>query len=83
VRVGGSSKGVLNAMDLAPNLGLTFQGDKNRLSILFKVIVEDRFREEEVSVSNTKGKRKLKNLDCSINFGARGCGTSRVKGRVV
>jgi hypothetical protein len=32
---------------------------------------------------NTKGKKELKNLECSINFEARSCGSSRVKGRVV
>jgi hypothetical protein len=35
------------------------------------------------SASNTKGKRELKNLECSINFEARGCGPSKAKGRVV
>jgi hypothetical protein len=44
---------------------------------------EDRYCEEGVSVSNTKGKRELKNLKCSINFEARGSSSSRVKGRVV
>jgi hypothetical protein len=83
VRVEGYSKGVLDVMEHASNLGLTFGGDEKRLSDLFLVIEEDRFREEDVSFSNTKGKREIKNLECSINFEARGCGTSRVKGRVV
>ena len=30
-----------------------------------------------------KGKREFKNLECSINFEARGQGSSRVNGRVV
>ena len=83
VWVEGYSEGVLNAMELTPNLGLTFGGDEKRLSNLFSVIEEDQFREEEVSVSNSKEKRELKNLECSINFEARDCGISRVKGRVV
>jgi hypothetical protein len=28
-----------------------------------------------------KGKRKVKNLECSINFDARGVGSSRVRGK--
>jgi hypothetical protein len=83
VRVEGYSEGVLDAIELAPNLGLTFGGDEKRLSNLFSIIEEDQFREEEVSVSNSKEKRKLKILECSINFEARDCGISRVKGRVV
>jgi hypothetical protein len=42
-------------------------GDEKRLSNLFSVIEEEQFREEEVFVSNSKGKRELKNLECSIN----------------
>jgi hypothetical protein len=62
---------------------LTFEGNKKSLLNHFSVIEEDRYCEEGVSASNTKGKRKLKNLECSINFEARGCGSSRVKHRVV
>jgi hypothetical protein len=37
-------------------------------SSLFSVIEADRDCNPGVSVSKTKGKRKLKNLECSINF---------------
>ena len=66
------SEGVLNAMECAPTLGLTFGGDEKRLLNLFSVIEEDPYHEGGVSVSNTKGKRELKILECSINFEARG-----------
>ena len=67
-------------MELAPTLGLTFEGDEKSLLNLFS---EDQHHEEGASASNTKGKRELKKLECSINFEARSCGSSRVKGRVV
>jgi hypothetical protein len=70
-------------MELAPTLGLTFEGDKKSLLNLFSVIEEDQHHEEGASAPNTKGKKELKNLECSINFEARSCGSSRVKGRVV
>ena len=60
VRVEGYSKGVLDVMEHASNLGLTFGGDEKRLSNLFSVIKEDRFCEEDVSVSNTRGRGKSK-----------------------
>jgi hypothetical protein len=48
-------------------------------SSLFLVIEADRNRDPGVSVSNTKGKRELKNLECSFNFETRGCSSSRSK----
>jgi hypothetical protein len=51
-------------------------------SRLFSVIEVDRDRDPGVSVSNTKGKRELKNLECSINFETSGCGSNRVKDRM-
>jgi hypothetical protein len=59
---------VLDAMDLTPTLGLSFGGDEKRLLNLFSNIEENWDRVEGVSVSNSKGKRELKNLECSINF---------------
>jgi hypothetical protein len=79
----GYFEGVFDAMECTPTLGLTFGGDDKRLLNLFSVMEADRYREEGVFVSNTKGKRELKNLECSINFEARGSSFSRVKGRVV
>jgi hypothetical protein len=79
----GYLEGVLDAMGCAPTLELTFGGDKKKLLNLFSVIEEDRYCVEGVSISNSKGKRQLKNLECFINFEASGCGSNRVKGKVV
>lgn len=32
-------------------------------------------------INRKKGKREVKNLECSINFNARGVGSSRVRGK--
>jgi hypothetical protein len=40
----GYSKGMLDAMDLAPTLGFTFGDDKKKLSSLFSVIEVDAIR---------------------------------------
>ena len=55
VGVEGYSEVVLDAMESAPTLGLTFGGDKQSLLNLFSIIEEDQYREEGVSVSNTFG----------------------------
>jgi hypothetical protein len=72
----------LGAMELAPTLGLIVGDDEKKLLSLFFVIEANRDRDLEVSVSDCKGKRELKNLECSINFESRSCGSSRVKGRM-
>ena len=61
---------------------MSFVGEEKRLNDIFLVIEEDRYCEDGVATSNTKGKRELKNLECSINFEARGGGYSRGKGKV-
>ena len=68
-------------MELAPILGLIVGDDKKKLESFF-VIGAHRDCDPGMSVSNTKGKRELKNLECSINFGTRGCGSSRVKDKM-
>jgi hypothetical protein len=78
----GFSEGVLDAMELAPTLGLTVENDEKKLSSLFSIIEADRDHDLGVSISNSKGKRELKNLECSLHFKTRGCGSSRVKGRM-
>ena len=49
---------------------------------LFSIIEADRDRDPGVPVSNSKGKRELKNIECSLNLETRGSGSSRVKGRM-
>jgi hypothetical protein len=83
VGVEGHSKVVLDAMKLVSTLGLSFGGDDKSLMKKNLDIEENRNRVEGVSVSNPKRKRELKNLECSINFDARGSSSSRVKGRVI
>ena len=48
---------------------------------LFFVIEDGWFLEDGVFASKPKCKRKLKNLKCSLNFDARGSGSSWRKGR--
>jgi hypothetical protein len=78
----GYFEGVLGAMELAPTLGLAVGDVEKKLLRLFSVIEANRNRDPGVSVSNCKGKRELKTLECSINFETRSCGFSRVKGRM-
>jgi hypothetical protein len=48
----------------------------------FLTLVEEGQRQEvSVFAPEQKGKRELKNLECSINFDARGVGSSRIKGK--
>jgi len=58
-------------------MGVSFKGtEKGFLDFLTSVDEGQRF----VSVTKQKGKRELKNLECSINFDVRGVGSSRVRG---
>jgi hypothetical protein len=59
-------------------MGVSFKGtEKGFLDFLTSVDEGQRF----VSVTKQKGKRELKNLECSINFDVRGVGSSRVRGK--
>ena len=73
---------VLDAMELSPTLGLTIENDKKKLLSLFFVIEADKDYDIWVSVSNSKGKRELKNLECSLHFETRGSVSIRVKGKM-
>jgi hypothetical protein len=64
-----SSEVVLSAMGVTPTLGLSCGGDEKWLKDLLSAIEDDRFLEDGVPAPKTKGKRELKNLECSINFG--------------
>lgn len=59
-------------------------GGMRRVSWIF-VALADEGQSQEVFVSDSKqkGKKELKNLECSINFDTRGVGSSRVKGKRV
>jgi hypothetical protein len=56
---------------------------RKRLLDLFSAIEEVREPKNYVSAPKAKGKRELKNLECSFNFEARGHSSSRVNGRVM
>jgi hypothetical protein len=73
------SKGVLDSVKFAPNLGLSWGGDEKSLLDLFLGIEEEWEPIIGVSALKVKGKRELKNLECSINFEARGRRTSLAK----
>lgn len=55
----------------------------NEKVFLDNLALIDEGQRQEVSVSSSKlkGYRELKNLKCSINFEARGVGSSREKGK--
>jgi hypothetical protein len=79
--VEGYSKVVLDAGNFAPMMGLSWGGDEKSLLDLFSVIAKDKEREPfiDVSTPKVKGKRELKNLECFINFEARGQRSSLAK----
>ena len=51
--------------------------------IFFLSLKKEREPKNDVPAPKVKGKRELKNLECSINFEAKGRGSNRVNGRVV
>jgi hypothetical protein len=69
--VDGYHKVVLDAVNFAPVVGLSWGGDEKQLLDLFFVIDKEKDPLIDVFVPRVKGKRELKNLDCSINFEAR------------
>ena len=79
--VEGYSEFVLSVIGAIPILGLSFGGDEKRLMDLFFAIEEGQCLEDEASTSKLKGKKELKNLECSINFDAKDSGSSQSIGR--
>jgi hypothetical protein len=59
-------KRALDAMNLAPVVGLSWGGGDKKLRDLFFVI-DKRELVVEASAPKVKGMRELKNLDCSIS----------------
>ena len=64
--VEGYSKGVLDVMNSAPVVGLSWGGEDKNLLDLFSVM-DKREPIIGISASKVKGMRELKNLDCSIS----------------
>jgi hypothetical protein len=59
-------------------VGLSCGGDEKSFLDLFSAIEEEREPKNDLSAPKVKGKRELKNLECSINFEARGYCSSMV-----
>lgn len=66
----GHSKVVQCAMEIFPVLGISCRMKKT-LDLL-TILEEEQRHEVMVSPSEPKGRRELKNMECSINFDARG-----------
>jgi hypothetical protein len=72
----GYSKEVIHSMNFAPMVGLSWGGDDKRMLNLLSGIEKEK---RELAAPKVKGKRELKNLDCSLNFEASGRRSSQAK----
>jgi hypothetical protein len=72
---------IQRANAIYPILGISFEGHKLQLLDFLSFIEEERRIEEEgaLSCGAKKGKMEVKNLECSINYEARGSCSSRGK----
>jgi hypothetical protein len=61
-------------------MGISFEDDGVFLEFL-TLIDEGPCQEDPASILKTKESREVKNLECSINFDARGVRSSRDKGK--
>jgi hypothetical protein len=72
----GFSKEVIRMMNFAPVVGLSWGGDdKSMLNLLSKIEKE----KWKLATPKVKGKRELKNLECSFNVEASGLRSSQAK----
>jgi hypothetical protein len=68
-------------------MGVTFVGSDQKGFLDFLTLIEDECYDSNSPPKKVKeikrknGKREVKNLECSINFDARGVGSSRVRGK--
>jgi hypothetical protein len=69
IPVEGYSKEVIDTMNFTPVVRLSWGGDDKRLSNLFFIIEKEK---RELATPKVKGKTEHKNLDCFLNFEARG-----------
>jgi hypothetical protein len=72
---------IQRANEICPILGISFEGHNLQLLDFLSFIEADRHLGEEgaLSCGGKKGKREVKNLECSINYDARGSCSSRGK----
>jgi hypothetical protein len=62
-------------------MGFSYGGDEKGFLDFLTLIDERQRQEDHVSAPKPKGSREVKNLECPINFDARGVSSSRVKGK--
>jgi hypothetical protein len=62
-------------------LGVSHEGNVKGFLDFMTLIDAEYHLEASVSSSKFKGNREVKNLECSINYDARGCGSSRGKAK--
>jgi hypothetical protein len=69
--------------EIYPIVGISYAGHEEPFFALLTVIEEEYHREEIGSLSKLgiKGNRELRNLECSINYDARGKCSSHGKGK--
>jgi len=78
---------VQDARSCFRTLGVSFLGSDEKGFLDFLTWTEDQRYDsdsppkKEKKIKRKKGKREVKNLECSINFDARGVGSSRVRGK--
>jgi hypothetical protein len=72
----GYSKEVISTMNFAPVVGLSWGGDDKRMLNLLSKIEKDK---QELAAPKVKGKRELKNLECSFNVEVSGQRSSQAK----
>jgi hypothetical protein len=62
-------------------MGVSYRGNEKGFLDFFALIDEGQHQKVSVSTSKPKGYKEIKNLECSINFDARGVGSSQEKGK--
>jgi len=78
---------VQDARSCFSTMGVSFLGSDEKGFLDLLSWTEDQLydsnspSQKEKKIKRRKGKREVKNLECSINFDARGVGSSRVRGK--
>ena len=72
-----------SALEIYPILGISWWGNEKRLLDLLLVLEEGQRHEVVASMPKMEGRMELKNLECSINFDARGDSSCPGKGKRV
>jgi hypothetical protein len=80
---GSYTKAVQHAKEVFPLLGISCGGNEKKIFDLLTVLDKEQRHEVLASLATLKGRRELKNLECSINFNGRGDCSSRDKGKRV